>query len=721
MVATALVFKVWVLSGLVCLSQLTSTCASAPSLTSDLQSTNFNGTQGHPVDGGKVTKSTSESSKNDSVTVMKTWRSRFDRMTQTSRKLNAKSLVSPQLTLDKIYLFIDTVNDIMNGKTGDTKFNRMVKTYGVLYTSPGVVALNNFLNMWVSLWTVIDAVANIVRAYETRFLNTFNENQPPEPNPLEDLQASLDDANNNIAAVSDLFQTLARMGEIGDTENLDDGEAQILKRTLQQDSLQEEDDDTENNRAAAHYENSTQERKDPVYFKGPEVNIPQDHVPRESQLETNRHLFSPAKFGSDSANNRQNLYSTTERNAHLNPVSDSRQIQRFSVKSDPDNRINRRQTSVHESTSKSTGTYPSNLELHRAFGDRNAHSPTRSKRSFLDYDFGIDRFVYVMRKMNNVLNSNTNNRQLNRFTSSFNNLFASDGLTAFNTFYTLLASFWTVVDAVTNIFRFNEARIRDVVQRNQDQNRPDPLADLQAELDDTNANLEEVAELVTTLDQAAARLETVTGDEFDRSGVKNNKKKKKKKKKKSKKHGSRRRKPSLQTTPQPTRHPYYPVTHGSYSVTRDNSFSTHPPIQPTSSDRWKPIYGNWSPIIPQSSAESNRNIYHYPAVSYASQISNSQNNNPLPSSTTYSYFSPANNAVGRTNSQPPSIAENRYAINYDNRMSNLQQSSPEINRPTYPASNDDHAKYNSWVGLHRSTASGQRYRKASAIVQPRRK
>jgi hypothetical protein len=595
----------------------------------------------------------------------------------------------------------------------------------LIFFPAGAQALNNFFNMWVSLWTVIDAVANIVRAYETRILNVINENEPPEPNPLEDLQASLDDANNNIAAVSDLFQTLARMGEIGDTENLDDGEVQILKRTLPQDPRQEEDDDTENNRAAAaHYEKSAEERKDSVYSKGQEVNIQQDHVPRESQLGTNRHLFSPAKFGSDPANNRQNLYSTTERNAHhLNPVSDSRQIQRFSVKSDPDNRINRRQTMVRESTPKSTSTYPSNLELHRAFGDRNAHSPTRSKRSFLDYNFGIDRFVFVMRKMNNVLNSNTNNRQLNRFTSSFNNLFASDGLTAFNTFYTLLASFWTVVDAVANIFRFNEARVRDAVQRNQDQNQPDPLGDLQAELDDTNANLEEVAELVTTLDQAAARLETVTGDEFDRSGVKNIKKKKKKKKKKnkSKKHGSRRRKPSLQTTPQPTRQPYYPVTHKSYSVTRDYSFSTHPPIQPASSDRWKPIYGNWSPIIPQSSAESNRNIYQYPAVSYASQISNSQNNNPLPSSTTYSYFSPTNNAVGRTNPQPPSIAENRYAMNYDNRMSNLQQSSPEINRHTYPASNDDHAKFNSWVGLHRSTASGQRYRKASAIVQPKRK
>ncbi|EFX76990.1 hypothetical protein DAPPUDRAFT_306037 [Daphnia pulex] len=713
MVATALVFKVWVLSGLVCLSQLTSTCASAPSSTSDLQSTNFNGTQGL-VDGGKVTKSMSESNKNNSVTVMKTWRSRFERMTQTSRKLNAKSLVSPQLTLDKIYLFIDTVNNILNGNTSDTKFNRMVKTWGVLYTSSGAQALNNFLNMWVSLWTVIDAVANIFRAYETRFLNTFNENQPPEPNPLEDLQASLDDANNNIAAVSGLFQTLARMGEVDDTEMFDDGQAQILKRTLPQDPLQEEDDDTENNRAAAHYERSDRERKDPVYSKGQEVNI---LASQRSQLETNRHSFSPAKFGSDSANNRQNLlYSITERNAHnLNPVSDSLQIQRFSVKSDPDNRINRRQTLVHESTPKSTSTHPSNLELHRA-----AHSPTRSKRSYLEYDFGIDRFVYVMRKMNNVLNSNTNNRQLNRFTSSFNNLFASNGLVAFNTFYTLLASFWTVVDAVTNIFRFNEARIRDGIQRNQDQNKPDPLADLQAELDDTNANLEEVAELVTTLDQAAARLETVTGDEFDRSGVKN--KKKKKKSKKSKKHNSRRRKPSLQTTPQPTRYPYpYPVTH-SYSVTRDNSFSTHPPIQPASSDRWKPIYSNWSPVIPQSSAESNRNIYHYPAVSYASQISNSQNNNPLPSSTTYSYFSPANIAVGRTNPQPPSIAENRNAMNYDNRMSNSQQqSSPEINRHAYPASNNDHAKYNSWVGLHRSTASGQRYRKASAIVQPRRK
>ena len=489
--------------------------------------------------------------------------------------------------------------------------------------------------MWVSLWTVIDAVANVIRAYETRFLNAINENQPPEPNPLEDLQASLDDANNNIAAVSDLFQTLARMGEFDDTstERRDNGEAksaQILKRTTLRGTLQdeEEDDDTEDSRATADYENSEKETNNPLYSKGQqEVHNQQNYQPSTSQAETNRQLFYPANLGSHSASNRPILHSTTERNAHLNPVSDFRRIQQFPVKSDPDNKINRRQTFVHESTPKTTDTHPYKLELHRAFDDRSARSRTRSKRSYLEYDFGIDRFVYVMRKMNNVLNSNTNNRQLNRFTASFNNLFASNGLVAFNTFYTLLASFWTVVDAVTNIFRFNEARVRDGVQRNQDENKPDPLADLQTELDDTNANLEEVAELVTTLDEAAARLEILADDEFDRSGMKN------KKKKKSKKHNSRRRK--RPTTPQPTRPTYIPVTHRSYWVTQDHSYSkagANPYIQPASaSDRWQPIHNNWSPIIPQSSAESTRNIY-YPVVSYASKISNSQNN-PLPSTT----------------------------------------------------------------------------------------
>ncbi|EFX86978.1 hypothetical protein DAPPUDRAFT_97176 [Daphnia pulex] len=695
MIATSLVFNMFcVLSGLlVCLPPITSTLASvSPSASSDLlsSSTNsgFNVTQlGLPLVGNysgvEVTQSksavSSNNRKNSSVGVKTAaTRSMFDRMTQaqTSRKLNPKALLRPQLTLDKIYLFIDTVNNIMNGNTSTTQFNRMMQAYGVLYTSPGAQALNNFLNMWVSVFTVLDAVANIFRAYETRFNNARNENHPPEPsaNPMEDLQDSLDDVNRQVEVVSDLFQTLARMGESDDSERRDgEGGAKPAQSLME--------------RAESPMP------KDSVIFKG--VNVqPNNYLPNPSQLETNRHLlFHPANFGAGIGNTGIPYDSTTGNN----PVGGySRHNQGFPVK-----RTNRQTLfALHESTPKTT------QQLHLRASSR---SYIRSQRSYVDYDYGIDRFVYVMRKMNNVLNSNTNNRQLNRFTESFNNLFASNGLIAFNTFYTLLASFWTVIDAVTNVFRFNEARIRDGIQRSRDQNKPaDPLADLQTELDDTNANLDEVVKLVTTMDEAAARLETLTGSEFDRSGVTN------KKKNNSKKHGSRRRrKPSRPTTPQPTtRHSYNPVTHRSYSAgTRNQSLipskagaNHHIQPAPAISDRWQPVHYK-SPIImnPQqsSSTESFRNIY-YPVVnSHAGHISNNPNNS-LPSSTNTTKSNHLNAvkhsaAVGLDpiNPQRSSIPANRYAMNYDHRRSNHhQQSSFENNRQS-----NERPKYNSWVGL----------------------
>ena len=140
---------------------------------------------------------------------------------------------------------------------------------------------------------------------------------------------------------------------------------------------------------------------------------------------------------------------------------------------------------------------------------------------------------------------------------------------------------------------------------------------------------------------------------------------------------------------------------------------------------------NWSPINPQSPVETNRNFY-YPVVYSGDNLSNRQNN-PLPPSTLHRNFSPILNrrstSVGHQmkNTQHSLIpAVNRHAMDYDNnpvigRLSHLQSSS-EINRHIYPVRNDDYIrKYSSRTGLHPSTVSGQRYRKSSAIVQPKRK
>ena len=669
-----------------------------------------------------VTKSTSESNKKNSF-IEKLRSAIVDPFRhQKNRKINVKSLVSPQFTLDKILVFIETSNRFLNGNTNFTRFDKLMRSYDRLYTSDGMNAANTFFNMCVSFWTVVDAVANIFRAYETRYLNAKDENQPPEPNPLEDLQASLDDANNNIAIVSDLFQTIGRMGELddifaeSDRDDDEDNSAPILKRTLLQGKLQEADDndDEYDNGRDDDANNEVENTKESLHSEKQQINVQQKYPP-ELSAEKNRHdLSHPAHVvGGNSANNRQTLYSEqTDRKEHFNLLGPFQQIRRFSMKSDSYSKIN------IQSATKTIIVQPPNLELQKAINDRVVHTLIRNKRSNLgQYDFGIDRFVYVMTKMNNVLNSNTNNRQLNRFTRAFNDLFASDGLSAFNGFYTLLASFWTIVDAVANVFRFNEARIRDQIQQNQAENQPDPLADLQTELDDTNANLEEVAELVTTLDAAAgARVDNVAGNEFRRSGVKN-------KKKKKKTAGSRRKKPSkpsIPTTPQPTRHFYNPVTRGSYHH-----------IQPALSSSWQPMDRNWSPINPQSPVETNRNFY-YPVVYSGDNLSNRQNN-PLPPSTLHRNFSPILNrrstSVGHQMKNPQHSlipAVNRHAMNYDNnpvigRLSHLQSSS-EINRHIYPVRNDDYIrKYSSRTGLHPSTVSGQRYRKSSAIVQPKRK
>lgn len=123
----------------------------------------------------------------------------------------------------------------------------------------------------------------------------------------------------------------------------------------------------------------------------------------------------------------------------------------------------------------------------------------RSKKAYLASNFGVDRFVAFMTYANNVMNSRSGNVRLNRFTRAFTELFNSDGLTAFNVFYTLSANFWTVVDAVANVVRVGEGRIKDQIEEEQAANEPDPLEELRDSFDDTNNNLADVSNLVRIL------------------------------------------------------------------------------------------------------------------------------------------------------------------------------------------------------------------------------
>lgn len=634
-----------------------------------------------------------------------------------------KSLVSPEFTMDKFITFMTASNNLVNSNTKYPKLDKFTKSFSRLYNSDGVTAVANFWNMWVNVWTVVDAVANIFRAYETRILNTIDENQPQPPSPLEDLQQSLDDANNNIAVVSDLFQQLARMGEFedgpADQQQGDDLQPQVLVRTVKRrllhDAPQDKQDNGDEGIGTGNPEDHEEyEKEDKMYPVKQRENSRQAKAQRVA-VEKKRRLYYPAGYRSNSDDNQKDRSSLADAIDYSNPVTRGRRTKRLAVDRKSRKRKSKQKSPISESAFEATSKRSMNIALDRTEKEVE-RSAIRNKRSNLRFNFGVDKFIYFMAKANNVLNSNTNNVQLNRFTRAFNDLFDSDGLSAFNTFYTLLASFWTIVDAVANVFRFNEARIRDQIQQQQAEAQPDPLGDLQAELDDTNANLAEVAELVSALqNDAAARVESVNAKTDKGVGD----------------HGVQHEKKNHHSHPSHVGNNHRvhasPSPHQT-SLSNQESYKNHLSTMTPESVTFSPVAtkphshfasGSWIPITesPQPSVETNRNFY-YP-VNYSNNQFSSRQHNPHSFFTVNQLYNP----VGRGISSPDTVhwvdhqysgSASRQPMDYSTNGtpggSSNRQSSHAANRHIYITSN-----YRSRTGDHTNVSQG--YGKTSAIFQ----
>uniref|UniRef100_A0A0P5SD22 Uncharacterized protein n=1 Tax=Daphnia magna TaxID=35525 RepID=A0A0P5SD22_9CRUS len=616
--AASLLLKVCVLSALTCVSRITVTCASLTSSTSSLQSMDFgiNATKGllrESSDGKGILLNNSTSETNTTNSTERKQHHRIVEPRPQSRRRSMKYLVSPEFTMDKFVAFVTTSNNLMNSNTKYPRLDKLTKTFSRLFLSDGMTAVGVFWNMWVSFWTVVDAVANIFRAYETRILNTRDQNEPQPPDPLEDLEESLDDANDNIAAVSELFQELKRMGEFEDSsaeqQQEDDRESQVMqtvKRRLLHGAPQDKQDNgDEGNGTQNHEDHEEYEKEEEIH---PERVGSRQAKAQRLGVEKKHHFYYPVGYRSNSADNNKNRGSLADASDFSNPVTRTRRTEQLAMGIKSRKKKSKLKSLISKSAFEPTSKRSMNFALGRTNVDVE-RSGSRNKRSNVRFNFGVDKFIYFMNKANNVLNSNTNNVQLNRFTRAFNDLFDSDGLSAFNTFYTLLASFWTIVDAVANVFRFNEARIRDQIQQQQAEAQPDPLGDLQAELDDTNTNLAEVAELVSNLQNvAAARVENANaktdknvGDHGVQHEKKNHHSHPSHEGNKHRVHAS----PSLHQTSLGNQESY--KSHLSTKTPESVTFSpvatkTHGHF---ASDSWIPITES-----PQPSVEANRNFYY---------------------------------------------------------------------------------------------------------------
>ncbi|KZS18671.1 Uncharacterized protein APZ42_015231 [Daphnia magna] len=674
--AASLLLKVCVLSALTCVSRITFTCASLTSSTSSLQSMGFgiNATKGllrESSDGKGILLKNSTSETSTTNSTERKQHHRIVEPRQQSRRRSMKSLVSPEFTMDKFVAFVTTSNNLMNSNTKYPRLDKLTKTFSRLFNSDGMTAVGVFWNMWVSFWTVVDAVANIFRAYETRILNTRDQNEPQPPNPLEDLEESLDDANDNIAAVSELFQELKRMGEFEDSSaeqpQEDDRESQVMAHKI---------------------------------------------------MKITKNMKKKRKFiPSNSADNNKNHGSLADASDFSNPVTRTRRTEQLAMGIKSRKKKSKLKSLISKSPFEPTSKRSMNFALGRTNVDVE-RSGSRSKRSNLRFNFGVDKFIYFMNKANNVLNSNTNNVQLNRFTRAFNDLFDSDGMGAFDTFNVLLSSFWTVVDAITNVFRFNEARVRDQIQRQQAEAQPDPLEDLQAELDDTNTNLAEVAELVSNLQNvAAARVENANAKTDKNVGDHGVQHEKKNHHSHPSHEGNNHRvhaSPSLHQTSLGNQESY--KSHLSTKTPESVTFSpvatkTHGHF---ASDSWIPITES-----PQPSVEANRNFY-YPGNYGNNQFSSRQHNS-------HSFFmvNELYNPVGRGISSPDTVHRfehqysgsasrqpTPYSTNGTPGGSSNRQSSHVTNRHIYIASNYRRT-HGSRTGRHTNVSQG--YGKTSAV------
>ncbi|KAI9562008.1 hypothetical protein GHT06_012972 [Daphnia sinensis] len=406
--------------------------------------------------------------------------------------------------MDKFISFMTASNNLMNSNTKYPKLDKLTKSFSRLYNSDGMRAVLHFWNLWVNVWYIIDSLANIFRAYETRSLNAIDSNQPQPPNPLEDLQQSLDDANNNVAVVSDLIQQLTRIGEFDDGSNEqqdDDHESyvmQMAKRRLLQDVPRYKKDITGN------HENHEKLEKDGNIYSVRQLINRRENKEQRLAVEKNLRLFYPVGDSSISADNRKDRGAIVDVIDHSTYITRTRRSKQIAVDKSRKRKPTRQKTLISsESALNATSKRSISIESGRSNFDVE-RSTNRSKHFNLQFNFAADRFIYFMAQANNVLNSNTNNVELNRFTRAFIDLFDSDGLIAFNTFYNLLASFLTIVDSVANLFRFNQARIRDEIQQQQAAGRPSPLMDLQSALNNTNVNVAVVAELISILQNGTA-------------------------------------------------------------------------------------------------------------------------------------------------------------------------------------------------------------------------
>lgn len=105
---------------------------------------------------------------------------------------------------------------------------------------------------------------------------------------------------------------------------------------------------------------------------------------------------------------------------------------------------------------------------------------------------GVDTATSLLTVAENVLNGKTDVNDIDRYMSSFNDLFNSRGMTALNIFYTLFANFWVNFDAIGMFVRTIDGRIRD------------SIAEEETRLEEAENNL--VGDTIDALDEANQRL-----------------------------------------------------------------------------------------------------------------------------------------------------------------------------------------------------------------------
>lgn len=103
----------------------------------------------------------------------------------------------------------------------------------------------------------------------------------------------------------------------------------------------------------------------------------------------------------------------------------------------------------------------------------------------------MDKVTSMITVTSNFLNARTQIRDVDRFLSTFSDFFASDGITAINSYYTVFSNVWVVIDAVAMFVRFIEAR-----EKGRKADAKDALA-----LEETAALADEVVDILGVTNQ----------------------------------------------------------------------------------------------------------------------------------------------------------------------------------------------------------------------------